>query len=77
MLFLRSAAPPSLLLALPVFLLAGWSIAGWGLAAVLWVAVHAIDLVLRRTRARRPVISPPPACRPSDSSSSRSDCSSS
>jgi len=39
------------LLALPVFLLAGWSVAGWGLAAVLWVAVHGIDLVLRRTKA--------------------------
>src|SRR4029077_4172013 len=39
------------LLALPVFLLAGWSIAGWGLAAVLWIAVHGIDLVLRRTKA--------------------------
>jgi hypothetical protein len=41
-----------LLLALPLFLVAGWSIAGWGLAAVLWVAVHAIDLVLRRTRSQ-------------------------
>jgi hypothetical protein len=38
------------LLALPVFLLAGWSLAGWGLAAVLWVAVHGIDLLLRRMR---------------------------
>jgi len=38
------------LLALPVFLLAGWSLAGWGLAAVLWVAVHLIDVVLHRTR---------------------------
>ncbi|HZR96631.1 MAG TPA: hypothetical protein VFA56_13120 [Gaiellaceae bacterium] len=37
-------------LALPVFLLAGWSVAGWGLAAVLWVGVHAIDVVLHRTR---------------------------
>lgn len=39
------------LLALPVFLLAGWSLAGWALAAVLWVAVHAIDVVLHRSRA--------------------------
>jgi hypothetical protein len=39
-----------LLLALPVFLIAGWSLAGWGLAAVLWVAVHLIDVVLHRTR---------------------------
>jgi hypothetical protein len=41
-----------ILLALPVFLLAGWSLAGWGLAAVLWVAVHAIDLLLRRTKGQ-------------------------
>jgi hypothetical protein len=39
-----------ILLALPVFLLAGWPLAGWGIAAVLWVAVHAIDVVLHRTR---------------------------
>ncbi len=38
--------------ALPVFLLAGWSLAGWGLAAALWVAVHALDLVLTRARRR-------------------------
>jgi hypothetical protein len=38
------------LLALPLFLVAGWPLGGWGLAAVLWVAVHAIDLVLHRTR---------------------------
>jgi hypothetical protein len=40
------------LLALPVFLVAGWSLAGWGLAAVLWVAVHAIDVLLRRSKAQ-------------------------
>ena len=39
-----------LVLALPVFLLAGWDVAGWGLAAVLWVAVHLIDVVLHRSR---------------------------
>jgi len=33
-----------------VFLVTGWSLAGWGLAAVLWVAVHAIDLLLRRAK---------------------------
>jgi hypothetical protein len=38
------------LLALPVFLVAGWRLGGWALAAVLWVAVHGVDLVLRRTR---------------------------
>jgi len=40
------------LLALPVFLVAGWPLAGWGLAAVLWVAVHAIDALLRRSKAQ-------------------------
>jgi hypothetical protein len=39
-----------LLLALPVFLLTAWPLAGWGLAAVLWVALHLLDLVLHRTR---------------------------
>ena len=34
-----------------MFLLAGWRLGGWALAAVLWIAVHAIDLLLRRTRA--------------------------
>ena len=38
------------LLALPVFLVAGWPLGGWGLAAVIWAAVHAIDLMLRRSR---------------------------
>jgi hypothetical protein len=38
------------LLALPVFLLAGWPLGGWALAAVLWAAVHVIDLVLHRSR---------------------------
>ena len=35
-------------LALPVFLLAGWPIGGWALATVLYVAVHALDLVVTR-----------------------------
>lgn len=38
------------LLALPVFIVAGWSIGGWALAAVMWVAVHAIDALLHRAR---------------------------
>ena len=41
-----------LALALPVFVVSGWSLGGWGLAAVLWLGVHALDLVLARTRAR-------------------------
>ena len=39
-------------LALPVFALAGWRLAGWAIAAVLWVAVHALELLLTRMRAR-------------------------
>ena len=40
------------LLALPVFLLAGWEVAGWALGAVLGLGVEAIDLVLTRLRGR-------------------------
>jgi hypothetical protein len=36
------------LVALPVFLVAGWSIGGWAIAAALWAAYLAIGLVLRR-----------------------------
>ena len=41
-----------LALALPVFLLAGWRVTGWALAAVLWLGVQALDLLLRRLQAR-------------------------
>jgi hypothetical protein len=37
-----------LLVALPVFLIAGWPIGGWALATVLYVAVHALDLIVAR-----------------------------
>jgi hypothetical protein len=40
-----------MLLALPIFLVGGWTLAGWGLAAALWVAVHAIDAVLYRSKS--------------------------
>jgi hypothetical protein len=40
------------LLALPVFLLAGWDLAGWALGAVLWFGLEAIELVLTRLRER-------------------------
>ena len=36
------------LLALPVFLVGGWRVAGWGLAAVLWAAGQAFALLLQR-----------------------------
>jgi len=39
-----------LLLLLPVVALLGWSIAGWGIAAVLWLGLHGLDLVLGRVR---------------------------
>ena len=41
-----------LVLALPVFLVAGWRVGGWAIAAVLWLAVHAVELLLTRMRAR-------------------------
>ena len=39
-----------LLLLLPIFLILGWNIAGWGLAAVLWLGLHGIDFLLVRLR---------------------------
>jgi hypothetical protein len=38
------------LLALPVFVVAGWRIAGWALAAVLWLGAQAFGLLLTRLR---------------------------
>jgi hypothetical protein len=37
-----------LALALPIFVVAGWSVAGWLLGVLLWVAVRAIGLLLDR-----------------------------
>lgn len=37
-----------IVLALPVFAVARWPLAGWALAAVLWVAAEAFALVLAR-----------------------------
>ena len=37
-----------LLLALPVFAIAGWPLKGWALAAVLWVAAQAFAYLLTR-----------------------------
>ena len=39
-----------ILLLLPVFLILGWNIAGWGLAAVLWLGLHGIGFFLARLR---------------------------
>ena len=38
-------------LALPIFLLGGWPLAGWALAAVLWAGGQALGLLLARVRA--------------------------
>ena len=41
-----------LLLLLPVVALLGWSLAGWGLAALLWLGTHALDLLVVRARSK-------------------------
>jgi hypothetical protein len=41
-----------LLLALPVFLIAGWDIKGWALGALLWAGLEAVEIVLTRLRSR-------------------------
>lgn len=43
-----------ILVALPVFVVAAWPLGGWGIAALLWVAVHLVDIVLHRTRTASP-----------------------
>jgi hypothetical protein len=40
------------LLALPVFLVTGWTLAGWALGALLWLGVEAIDFIVTRLRGR-------------------------
>jgi hypothetical protein len=55
-------APPALLpaaaggivlaVALPIFLIAGWRVAGWGLGAVLWSGSELLGVVLTRLRSR-------------------------
>jgi hypothetical protein len=39
-------------LALPVFLIADWRLAGWALGAVLWLASLALDLLVTRVKSR-------------------------
>jgi hypothetical protein len=56
------AVPPALLpavagalvivLALPIFLIAGWPVEGWALGAVLWFGSEALGLVLTRLQTR-------------------------
>ena len=37
-------------LALPVFLVAGWPVGGWAIAAVLWLGVQGLGLLLARIK---------------------------
>ena len=39
-----------ILLALPIFLIAGWRVGAWGLAAVLWLASQGLGLLLSHLR---------------------------
>jgi hypothetical protein len=39
--------------ALPVFLAAGWRLAGWGIAAALWAGVQLLGLLMTRFRPGR------------------------
>jgi multisubunit Na+/H+ antiporter MnhF subunit len=49
--FVPAAAAATVIgLSLPVFLIAGWTLEGWGLGAVLWVASQAFGLLLARLR---------------------------
>lgn len=41
-----------LVVALPVFLLADWRLAGWALGAVLWVAMQGVNFLLARLKER-------------------------
>ena len=47
-----AAAVFVLALALPVFLLAGWSVAGWALGVVLWIGLEGVGFLLARVRGR-------------------------
>lgn len=40
------------LVALPIFLIAGWRVEGWALGAVLWFGSEALGAVLTRLRSR-------------------------
>lgn len=46
------AATFVVVLALPVFLLAGWPLAGWGVGAVLWLGFEGLGWFLQRLRPR-------------------------
>jgi hypothetical protein len=39
-------------LALPLFLLSGWSLRGWAIAAVLWLGAHGLELLIARSGSK-------------------------
>lgn len=41
-----------ILIALPIFLIVGWRVSGWGIGAVLWFGSEAFGAVLTRMRTR-------------------------
>ncbi len=43
-------------LALPVFLAAGWDLAGWALGAALWAVATVLGLVMNRRGIRQPTL---------------------
>lgn len=45
-----AAGAVAIVLAVPVFVLAEWPLAGWAIAAVLWVGAQALGLLLARLR---------------------------
>ena len=45
-----AAGTAALLLALPIFVIAGWPIGGWAIAAVLWIATQGLGLLLARIK---------------------------
>lgn len=45
-----AAGGAAIAVALPVFLLAGWRLAGWAIAALLWIAAQALGLLLARIK---------------------------
>jgi hypothetical protein len=46
------SAAAAIVLALPLFLVAGWPLKGWALGAILWAGLEALSFVIARLRAR-------------------------
>lgn len=46
------SAAAAILIALPLFLVAGWPVKGWALGAILWAGLEGLSIVIARLRAR-------------------------